>query len=45
MPVKAGSFVTQFGMGVHWAGARDEDATILIFGQGPISSTEVEEAK
>jgi hypothetical protein len=45
MPVKAGSFATELGKGVHWAGARDADATILIFGQGPISSTEVEEAK
>ena len=45
VPVKAGSFATEFGKKVQWAGARDEDATILIFGQGPISSTEVEEAK
>jgi quercetin dioxygenase-like cupin family protein len=45
VPVKAGSFATEAGKEVHWAGARDEDATILIFGQGPISNTEVEEAK
>ena len=45
VPVKAGSFATESGKEVHWAGARDADATILIFGQGPISSTEVEEAK
>jgi quercetin dioxygenase-like cupin family protein len=45
VPVKAGSLATELGKEVHWAGARDEDATILIFGQGPISNTEVEEAK
>jgi quercetin dioxygenase-like cupin family protein len=45
VPVKAGSFATEAGKEVHWAGARDADATILIFGQGPISNTEVEEAK
>jgi len=45
VPVKAGSFATEAGKEVHWAGARDADATILIFGQGPISATEVEEAK
>src|SRR5580704_17599380 len=45
VPVKAGSFATERAKEVHWAGARGEDATILIFGQGPISNTEVEEAK
>ena len=45
VPVKAGSFATEFGKEAHWAGARDEDATILTFGQGPISTTEAEQAK
>jgi quercetin dioxygenase-like cupin family protein len=45
VPVKAGSFVTEFGKQVHWAGAKDEDAVILIFGQGPTTNTAVEEAK
>ena len=45
VPVKAGSFATEAGKEVHWAGARDAYATILIFGQGPIANTEVEEAK
>jgi hypothetical protein len=45
VPVKAGSFATESGKEVHWAGGRHEDATILIFGQGPISNTEVEEVK
>jgi hypothetical protein len=45
VPVKAGSFVTELGKQVHWEGAKDEDAVILIFGQGPTMSTAVEEAK
>jgi quercetin dioxygenase-like cupin family protein len=45
VPVKAGTFVTEFGKQVHWAGAKDEDAVILIFGEGPTSNTAVEEAK
>jgi len=45
VPVKAGSLVTELGKQVHWAGAKDEDAVILIFGQGPTTSTAVAEAK
>ena len=43
--VPKGTFMIEQAGKVHWAGARDAEATILIFGQGPISSTEVEEAK
>ena len=42
---KAGSFVTELGKQVHWAGAKDEDAVVLVFGEGPTTSTAVEEAK
>jgi hypothetical protein len=45
VPVKAGSFVTEFAKGVLWAGARDEGATVLMFGLGPVFNTEVDEAK
>ena len=45
VPVKAGTFVTEFGKQVHWAGAKDEDAVILIFGEGPTTNTAVEEVK
>src|ERR1043166_6968487 len=45
VPVKAGTFVTEFGKEVHWAGAKDEDATIMIFGEGPTKNTPVDEAK
>jgi hypothetical protein len=45
VPMKAGTFVTNFGKGVHWDGAKDEDATLLIIGEGPGTLTRVEEAK
>ena len=35
----AGTFVTHFGKQVHWDGAKDEDATLLIVGDGPGTST------
>lgn len=43
MPV--GSFVTHFGKQVHWDGAKDEDAVLLIMGEGPATATSVEMAK
>ena len=39
----AGSFVTHFGKQVHWDGAKDEDAVLLIMGEGPATSTPAEE--
>jgi hypothetical protein len=45
VPMKPGTFVTHFGQQVHWDGAKDEDAVILIVGEGPATSTRVEEAK
>jgi hypothetical protein len=39
----AGSFVTHFGKQVHWDGAKDEDAVLLIVGEGPATSTAAEE--
>jgi hypothetical protein len=45
VPMPAGSFVTHFGKQVHWDGAKDEDAVLLIMGEGPATSTPVEEAK
>jgi hypothetical protein len=44
-PMPAGTFVTHFGKQVHWDGAKDEDAILLIVGEGPATSTQVEEAK
>ena len=45
VPTKPGSFVTHFANGVHWDGAKDEDATIIAIGDGPATNTRVEEAK
>jgi hypothetical protein len=42
-PMPVGSFVTHFGKQVHWDGAKDEDAVLLIMGEGPGTSTAVEE--
>jgi hypothetical protein len=39
----SGSFVTHFGKQVHWDGAKDEDAVLLIMGEGPATATEAEE--
>jgi quercetin dioxygenase-like cupin family protein len=46
VPMKAGTYVTHFAKGVHWDGAKaDEDATIILIGNGPATNTRVEEAK
>jgi hypothetical protein len=42
-PMPSGSFVTHFGKQVHWDGAKDEDAVLLIMGEGPAKATEAEE--
>jgi hypothetical protein len=39
VPVPAGSFVTHFAKGVHFDGAKNEQATILVWGEGPATST------
>jgi quercetin dioxygenase-like cupin family protein len=44
VPMKAGSFVTHFAKGVHWDGAKDEDTTIVLIGEGPATNTRVPEA-
>jgi hypothetical protein len=44
-PMPVGSFVTHFGKQVHWDGAKDEDAVLLIMGEGPATATDVEETK
>jgi quercetin dioxygenase-like cupin family protein len=45
VPMPAGSFVTHFGKQVHWDGAKDEEAWVLIVGDGPGTLTLVEAAK
>jgi quercetin dioxygenase-like cupin family protein len=39
----AGTYVTHFGKQVHWDGAKTEDASLLIFGEGPGTSTPAEQ--
>jgi quercetin dioxygenase-like cupin family protein len=43
MALPAGTFVTHFGKQVHWDGAKAEDASLLIVGDGPGTSTAVEQ--
>jgi long-subunit fatty acid transport protein len=43
VPMPAGSFVTHFGKQVHYDGAKDEDAVLLIVGDGPATATAAEE--
>jgi hypothetical protein len=43
VPMPAGSFVTHFGKQVHFDGAKDEDAVLLIVGEGPATATPAEE--
>jgi quercetin dioxygenase-like cupin family protein len=45
VPVKTGGFVTHFAKQVHYDGAKDEEAWLIIVGEGPATSTLVEEAK
>jgi hypothetical protein len=47
VPMPAGSFVTHFGKQIHWDGAKDEEAVLLITGEGPATTTRVpfEEAR
>ena len=43
--VKEGGFVTHFAKEVHYDGAKDEEAWLIIVGEGPATLTRVEEAK
>jgi quercetin dioxygenase-like cupin family protein len=45
VPVKAGGAVLHYGKEVHYDGAKDEEVIVLITGEGPATSTPVEEAK
>jgi quercetin dioxygenase-like cupin family protein len=43
VPMPAGTFVTHYGERVHFDGAKDEDAVLLIIGEGPATATPAEE--
>jgi redox-sensitive bicupin YhaK (pirin superfamily) len=38
----AGTFVTHYGQQIHFDGAKDEDAVLLIVGEGPATATPAE---
>ena len=42
VPMPAGTFVTHYGKQVHFDGAKDEDAILLIVGDGPETPTPAE---
>jgi quercetin dioxygenase-like cupin family protein len=44
-PMRAGTFVTHYAKQVHWDGAKDEEAIIFLSGEGPATTTRVEEEK
>jgi quercetin dioxygenase-like cupin family protein len=39
----AGTFVTHFAKGIHYDGAKNEEAVLLIVGEGPATNTRAEE--
>ena len=41
--MKAGTFVTHTGKGIHYDGAKDEPAVLEIVGMGPATSTNAEQ--
>jgi gentisate 1,2-dioxygenase len=41
VPMKPGTFVTHVGKQVHYDGAKDEEAVVLIVGKGPATLTHV----
>jgi hypothetical protein len=45
VPMPPGTFVTHYGKQVHWDGAKDEDAVLLIMGEGPATATQVTEER
>ena len=45
VPMPTGSFVTHFAKQVHWDGAKDEEAWLIIVGEGPATLTRVDEAQ
>lgn len=42
-PMPAGTVVTHLAGGIHYDGARDEDAVIEIVGEGPVTTTSAEQ--
>jgi hypothetical protein len=45
VPMPAGTFVTHFGKGIHYDGAKDEETVLQIVGEGPATSTPAEQPR
>jgi len=43
VPVPPGSYVTHYAKQIHWDGAKDEDCTLEIVGEGPATSIQAEQ--
>ena len=43
VPMPAGTYVVHYGKGIHYDGAKQGDAILLIHGMGPATSTLVEQ--
>jgi hypothetical protein len=43
VPVPAGSYVTHYAKQIHYDGAKDEEVTLEIVGEGPATSTGAEQ--
>lgn len=42
-PISPGSFVTHFANQIHYDGAKDEETTMLVIGEGPVNSVSAEQ--
>jgi quercetin dioxygenase-like cupin family protein len=45
VPMKPGTFVTHFGNRMHWDGAKDEDVTLVIIGEGPVTTLRADQVR
>jgi quercetin dioxygenase-like cupin family protein len=45
VPMKPGTFVTHFGNRMHWDGAKDEDVTLVIIGEGPVTTLRADQIR
>jgi quercetin dioxygenase-like cupin family protein len=45
VPARAGTLVTHLAKGIHWDGAKDEDAMLLIIGDGPATNTPAQQTE
>ena len=41
--MRTGTFMQHFGKQIHYQGAKDDEVTIVVVGQGPATATPAEE--